>query len=285
MSFGTLYIVATPLGNLEDMSPRAREVLSRVDLVAAEDTRHTGALLRHFGVATPLIALHEHNEREQTERLIALLCQGRSLALASDAGTPLVSDPGFPLVRAARAAGITVSPIPGPSAVIAALSVAGLPSDRFAFEGFAPAKAAARAAFFEALARETRTLVFYESPHRLSDSLVAMREAFGPERAAVLARELTKKFEQVHAAPLGALVEWVAADENRRRGEFVILVHGAEAVAEAAADIDRVLQALLRRLPLKDAVAAAAEITGLKKNALYTRALSLHAPAVKRPRE
>lgn len=285
MSFGTLYIVATPLGNLEDMSPRAREVLSRVDLVAAEDTRHTGALLRHFGVATPLIALHEHNEREQTERLIGLLRQGRSLALASDAGTPLVSDPGFPLVRAARAAGITVSPIPGPSAVIAALSVAGLPSDRFAFEGFPPAKAAARAAFFEALARETRTLIFYESPHRLSESLAAMREAFGPEREAVLARELTKKFEQVHAAPLGALVEWVAADENRRRGEFVILVHGAEAVAEAAADVDRVLQALLRRLPLKEAVATAAEITGLKKNALYTRALSLHAPAAKRSRE
>lgn len=285
MSFGTLYIVATPLGNLEDMSPRAREVLSRVDLVAAEDTRHTGALLRHFGVATPLIALHEHNEREQTERLIALLCQGRSLALASDAGTPLVSDPGFPLVRAARAAGITVSPVPGPSAVIAALSVAGLPSDRFAFEGFPPPKAAARAAFFEALARETRTLIFYESPHRLSESLAAMREAFGPEREAVLARELTKKFEQVHAAPLGALVDWVAADENRRRGEFVVLVHGAEAVAGAAADVDRVLQVLLQRLPLKDAVAAAAEITGLKRNALYTRALSLRAPAMKRPSE
>jgi 16S rRNA (cytidine1402-2'-O)-methyltransferase len=269
--------VATPIGNLEDMTPRAVRVLAAVDLVAAEDTRHSGKLLAHFSIPAKLLAVHEHNEREQLPRLVGLLKEGKSIAFITDAGTPLVSDPGFPLVRAARAAGICVVPVPGACAAIAALSVAGLPSDRFVFEGFLPPKSAARRAALALLREESRTLVFYESPHRILESLADMVEVFGPAREAVLARELTKQFETVRAGTLGELQAWVTGDANQQRGEFVILVHGRSVTADAELDpgVERVLSVLLEELPVSQASALAAKITGVKKNRLYDRALTL----------
>jgi 16S rRNA (cytidine1402-2'-O)-methyltransferase len=274
---GTLYVVATPLGNLGDISRRALEVLGQVDLVAAEDTRHTAKLLTHFGIATPQLSLHEHNEQERAGQVVSRLRAGTSIALVSDAGTPLISDPGYRLVREARAAGVKVVPVPGPSAVIAALSVSGLPTDRFAFEGFPAAKAGARRRQFDALATEARTLVFYESSHRIGASLADMRDAFGPEREAVLARELTKTFEQVHAAPLGALVEWLEADANRQRGEFVVMVEGHRAGDESMDELEasRVLAILLGELPVKAAAKVAAQLLDRPRNALYDLALRL----------
>ena len=273
---GTLYVVATPIGNLEDMTPRAIRILSEVDLIAAEDTRHSGKLLKHFGIEAKTEALHEHNERSQVPRLIEILQAGKSIAFITDAGTPLVSDPGFHLVRSARQAGLTVIPVPGACAAIAALSAAGLPSDRFVFEGFPPAKSAARRAVFEKLREEARTLIFYESPHRILESLKEMAEIFGPEREAVLARELTKQFETVRNGTLTELSEWVKRDPHQQLGEFVILIHGVpraerEAVNEEA---ERVLRILLEELPVSQAAALAAKITGLKKNRLYEYALS-----------
>ncbi|QDW67132.1 16S rRNA (cytidine(1402)-2'-O)-methyltransferase [Luteimonas granuli] len=267
---GTLHVVATPIGNLADLSPRALETLRSVDAVCAEDTRHTRHLLAHFGIERPLQALHEHNEAEVAERLVARLAAGESLALVSDAGTPLVSDPGFRLVRAAREAGIRVSPVPGPSAIIAALSVAGLPSDRFAFEGFLPAKAGARRERLAALAGEVRTLVFYESSHRIADTLADCVAAFGGERPAVLARELTKLFETVLDGPLSGLQARVDADPDQRRGEFVLLVQGAGDDADAKIAEGRRIYALLAT-ELKPSVAAklAAEISGAPRKALY----------------
>lgn len=273
---GVLYVVATPIGNLDDISPRALKVLAEVDLVAAEDTRHSGNLLGHFGIKTPLVSLHEHNEAERADWLIAKLKQGKCVALVSDAGTPLISDPGFDLVRAARRAGITVSPIPGACALVAALSVSGLPTDRFVFEGFLPAKSAARRERLALLSAETRTLVFYESVHRLPESLQDMAAVFGSGRTAVLARELTKLHEGVREAPLADLAEWARSDANAGKGEVVLLVAGASAGAGGSdADAERVLKALLKELPVKQAASLAAEITGLKKNALYERALEL----------
>ena len=274
---GTLYVVATPIGNLEDMTPRAIRILSEVDLIAAEDTRHSGKLLKHFGIEAKTEALHEHNERSQVPRLIEILQAGKSIAFITDAGTPLVSDPGFHLVRSARQAGLSVIPVPGACAAIAALSAAGLPSDRFVFEGFPPAKSAARRAVFEKLREEARTLIFYESPHRILESLEEMTEIFGPEREAVLARELTKQFETVRSGTLTELSEWVKRDPHQQLGEFVILIHGVpraerEAVNEEA---ERVLRILLEELPVSQAAALAAKITGLKKNKLYEYALSL----------
>ena len=274
---GTLYVVATPIGNLEDMTPRAIRILSEVDLIAAEDTRHSGKLLKHFGIEAKTEALHEHNERSQVPRLIEILQAGKSIAFITDAGTPLVSDPGFHLVRSARQAGLTVIPVPGACAAIAALSAAGLPSDRFVFEGFPPAKSAARRAVFEKLREEARTLIFYESPHRILESLKEMTEIFGPEREAVLARELTKQFETVRNGTLTELSEWVNRDPHQQLGEFVILIHGVprkerEAVDEEA---ERVLRILLGELPVSQAAALAAKITGLKKNRLYEYALNL----------
>ncbi len=270
---GKLFIVATPIGNLEDLTPRARQTLAEVDLIAAEDTRHTGRLLSHIGVKTRLLALHDHNEEQAVPKLIAALQSGQSIALVSDAGTPLVSDPGYRLVRAAHASGIAVSPIPGASAVTAALSVAGLPTDRFCFEGFLPAKKAARLSVLETLSRETRTLVFYESVHRIADALADMCDVFGDERTAFIGRELTKMHEQCVQETLGFLRDKVAAGSIVGKGEFVIVVAGCEELAESSLEIDRLLEALAARLSAKDAARVAAEATGLKRNDLYKRLL------------
>jgi 16S rRNA (cytidine1402-2'-O)-methyltransferase len=267
---GTLHVVATPIGNLADLSPRARDTLAAVAAICAEDTRHTRQLLAHHGIDKPLLALHEHNEGEVAQRLVARLLAGESLALVSDAGTPLVSDPGFRLVRAARAAGIRVSPLPGPCAFVAALSVAGLPSDRFAFEGFLPARASARRERLARLAGEARTLAFYESAHRIADSLADMATAFGTDRPAVLARELTKLFETVLDGPLGELRDRVAADPNQRKGEFVVLVQGVGEDADARIAEGRRLYAKLgEHLPPSTAAKLAAELSGAPRKALY----------------
>ena len=269
----TLHVVATPIGNLADLSPRAQEVLRAVAAICAEDTRHTGQLLSHFGIAKPLVALHDHNEEAMAERVVARLLGGESLALVSDAGTPLVSDPGFRLVRAARAAGVKVSPVPGACAAIAALSVAGLPSDRFVFEGFLPAKAAARRERLHKLAGETGTLVFYESSHRIAESLADMAAAFGDERPAVVARELTKLFETVLDGSLAQLRAAVEADDNQRKGEFVVMVQGVGDDAEAQLVEGRRLYAKLsEHLPPSTAAKLAAELSGAPRKSLYGQA-------------
>lgn len=273
---GTLYVVATPIGNLDDISTRALRVLREVALVAAEDTRHSARLLQHFGIETPLAACHEHNEREQGGRFLAKLEAGENVALISDAGTPLISDPGYHLVRQARAAGFAVVPVPGACALIAALSAAGLASDRFIFEGFLPAKAAGRRARLEQVREESRTLIFYEAPHRILECLEDMRAVFGDERPALLARELTKTFETLKGLPLGELCAWVAGDSNQQRGECVVLVAGwqaPEGEEAISAEALRVLDLLLAEMPLKRAAALAAEITGVRKNLLYQVAL------------
>lgn len=270
MPAGTLFIVATPIGNLADLSPRALETLRQVAAICAEDTRRSGQLLTHFGIERPLVALHEHNEDALAQHIVARLQAGESLALVSDAGTPLVSDPGYRVVRAARAAGIPVSPVPGACAAIAALSVAGLPSDRFVFEGFLPAKASARRDHLAQLAGETRTLVFYESSHRIAESLADMRAAFGDERPAVLARELTKLFETVLDGNLAGLQRKVDTDDNQRKGEFVVIVQGAGEDADAQIAEGRRVYALLNaHLPPSAAAKLAAEITGAPRKALY----------------
>jgi 16S rRNA (cytidine1402-2'-O)-methyltransferase len=278
---GVLYIVATPIGNLGDWSTRAREVLSSVDLIAAEDTRHSRPLLQYFGIGTPLVALHAHNENERVDELVERLCAGQSLALISDAGTPLVSDPGFPLVRAALLAGVQVSPIPGASAVMAALSVGGLPSDRFIFEGFLPARASARRARLEVFKQETRTVIFFEAPHRLLESLQDMAQVMGAEREATLARELTKTFETVRMAPLGELVEWVADDKDQQRGESVVLLRGAEAEVapiQTGVSQEALLNSLLKHgVSVKTAAAIAEEVLGGRKKAYYQYCLDVQA--------
>ena len=267
---GTLHVVATPIGNLGDLSPRALETLKRVDAICAEDTRHTRQLLAHFGLERPLLALHEHNEGDAAAPLVARLLAGDSLALVSDAGTPLVSDPGFRLVRAARAAGVRVSPVPGPSALVAALSAAGLPSDRFVFEGFLPAKAKARREHLQALAVEPRTLIFYESSHRIEETLADMAMAFGEERPAVVARELTKLFETVLDGGLAGLVRRVREDANQRKGEFVVLVQGAPEAADAkVAEGRRLYARLCEHLPPSTAAKLAADLSGAPRKALY----------------
>jgi len=267
---GTLHVVATPIGNLADLTPRAQEVLRTVAAICAEDTRRSGQLLSHFGIDRPLLALHEHNEEALAQRIVARLLGGDSLALVSDAGTPLVSDPGYRLVRAAREAGVRVSPVPGACAAIAALSVAGLPSDRFSFEGFLPAKASARRERLLRLASEPRTLVFYESAHRIVESLADCRAAFGDARPAVLARELTKLFETVLDGSLAELQARVEADDNQRKGEFVLIVQGAGDDADAQlAEGRRVYATLSEHLPPSTAAKLAAEITGAPRKALY----------------
>ena len=274
---GVLYVVATPIGNLQDISARALETLGRVALVAAEDTRHSRKLLGHFGIGTPLQALHEHNEREQAQSLLERLAGGEDIALISDAGTPLISDPGFHLVRSARAAGLTVVAVPGPSACIAALSVAGLPTDRFVFEGFLPSKHTARCRRLEVLKDEPRTLVFYESSHRIRECIADMATMIGGEREAVIARELTKTFETSRGGTLRELLDWLQGDNNQQRGEFVIMLHGRpeRAADELHSGDRRVLEVLLEELPLKQAASLAARITGVPKNRLYDAGLEL----------
>jgi 16S rRNA (cytidine1402-2'-O)-methyltransferase len=273
---GTLYVVATPIGNLGDMSPRAVAVLSGVARIAAEDTRHSAVLLRHFGIGTPVTALHEHNERQAVEGLVERLRAGEALALISDAGTPLISDPGYHLVRAVHAAGLRVVPIPGPSAVMAALSASGLATDQFLFVGFLPSKAGPRRAALEGLAREPRTLVLFEAPHRVAETLVDLAAVFGEGREATLARELTKTFETVRRLPLGALRAFVAADTDQQRGEVVLVVAGAPAeepadgLSEAA---KRVAAILAEELPLKQAAALTARLTEAKRNRVYQHLL------------
>ena len=268
---GKLWIVATPIGNLDDLSARAQAILRQVDLVAAEDTRHSAALLQHYAISTRRVALHEHNEQKASADLVQKMRNGAQIALISDAGTPLVSDPGFRLVRAAREAGIVVSPVPGACAAIAALSVAGLPSDRFVFEGFLPAKPAAQRAHLQALSGETRTLIFYESSHRIVEALDDLAAVFGGDRHAVVARELTKLFETVLDGALADLTARVKADANQQRGEFVVLVAGAGDEADAArlAEGRRVFELLRKDLPPGRAAKLAAEITGAARNALY----------------
>lgn len=274
ISEGTLYIVPTPIGNLGDITRRALEILQAVDLIAAEDTRHTGLLLQHFAINARLFALHDHNEQQKAQTLLAKLQDGQSVALVSDAGTPLINDPGYHLVRTCREAGVRVVPLPGPCAAIAALSAAGLPSDRFCYEGFLPAKPKGRRDALQALEQEPRTLIFYESTHRLLDSLADICAVLGDARYVVLARELTKTWESIHGAPVGELLAWVQEDENRRKGEMVLIVEGHKADEEALpAEALRTLALLQAELPLKKAAALAAEIHGVKKNALYKYAL------------
>ena len=257
-----LYIVATPIGNLADMSQRAIEILQSVDVIAAEDTRHSGFLLQHFAIKTPSVSLHDHNEQQRSETLLTRLQQGESIALISDAGTPLISDPGYKLVSLVREHGIPVIPIPGSCAVIAALSASGLPSDRFSFEGFLPSKQGARLQTLEKLAADTRTLIFYDSPRRLQSTLTDM--------------VVTKLHETINTKPLAKLLEWVSNDANQQRGECVVLVEGAKQHQDASeVEVNRVLGLLLKELPVKKAAAITSSLLGISKNNAYDMALKL----------
>lgn len=273
---GTLYVVATPIGNLQDITLRAVQVLKEVDRIAAEDTRHAAPLLKHLSINKPSISLHEFNERERLSIIVDYLHEGESIALISDAGTPLISDPGFHLVREARAEGIKVVPIPGPCAAIAALSVSGLPTDKFTFEGFLPPKPEARRNRLATLLHETRTMIFYEAPHRLFSTLETLASVFGSERSAVVARELTKIHESVIAESLASLIAHYKENESEQRGEIVILVAGIKEEKSASKEVipEQVLDILLEELPLKQAAALASKITGERKNILYELALS-----------
>ena len=277
---GSLFVVATPIGNLGDMVPRALEILQSADLVCAEDTRHSGRLLQHFGIRTPLVAHHEHSSATEQERILQTLREGGTVALISDAGTPLISDPGFDLIRTARREGITVIPVPGACAAIAALSVAGMATDRFIFEGFLPAKSAARRSRLEALTTERASLVFYESPHRILDSLQDTAAVLGGAREAFFAREMTKAYETYLFDTLDGLCDRVASDSDQRRGEIVVVVSGAGGAADEAVEREgeRVLHLLLGDLPVKRAAALAARITGDSKNRLYQLALQADRP-------
>ena len=274
---GALYIVATPIGNLADMSQRAIDVLSHATLIAAEDTRRTGQLLKHFNINTACLAVHEHNERDICERLIGRLMNDESIALVSDAGTPLLSDPGFHLVRAAQEAGIRVIPIPGPSALVTALSAAGLPTDHFCFEGFLSSKAGVRHKQLESRKTVSETLIYYEAPHRILATLETMLDVFGANRPMVLAREMTKTFETFLRGTIGEVLQRVRDDSNQQKGEMVILLHGAPIpdAAEVDPQTDRLLTLLLEELPVKQAARLAARISGKKKNILYKRALEI----------
>jgi len=266
----TLYVVATPIGNLGDISQRAIAVLQGVDSIAAEDTRHSARLCQYFDIRTPLQAYHDHSDEHKVAAFLDRIEQGASLALISDAGTPLISDPGFRLVKLARQRGIQVVPIAGACAFVAALSAAGLPSDRFTFEGFLPSKSGARQRQLEALASETRTLIFYESPHRIVDSLSDMVVAFGGERELVLARELSKTFETFIPGTAASVLEAVQADRNQQKGEMVVMVAGAETQVEKIDPaVEHIMRSLLAELPIKQAAKIAAQITGLKKKVLY----------------
>jgi len=271
-----LYVVATPLGNLRDITLRALDILASVAAIAAEDTRRTRQLLSHYQISVRLIALHEHNEGRAAQQLIALLSEGKSVAYVTDAGTPGISDPGALLVSRVRAAGLCVIPIPGPSAVTAALSVAGISAQQFLFCGYLSSKPAHRREALRALSRLPYTLVFYEAPHRLSSAIGDMEKCLGPERIIVIAREISKLFESFHRCLLGEACAWLEADSNRTRGEFVLVVEGVSgARADAVEGSQRALEVLLRELPLRQAVSLAAEITGAHRKAMYKRALEL----------
>jgi 16S rRNA (cytidine1402-2'-O)-methyltransferase len=273
---GRIELVATPIGNLADLSPRAREVLANADIIAAEDTRHTAGLLRHIGVHKPLFSLHEHNEGQRLHELLGRVHDGALLAVVSDAGTPLVSDPGFMLLRAALDAGLQVGAVPGPSALLAALSLSGLPVDRFCFEGFLPPRGAARREQLRALAGETRTMVFFEAPHRIVETLGDMAQAFGGERPAAVARELTKMHESVYRGSLARLLQMAADDANFTRGEITLVVAGAEAAAPDEAFVLKALELLGAELPPSRAAAVVAQLTGRRKAEVYAL---LHQPA------
>ena len=268
-----LYVLATPIGNVCDITLRALHVLAIADAVACEDTRNTSQLLQRYGLSKHLLAAHEHNEREAAAKIVERLRQGERIALVSDAGTPAVSDPGARVVDAVRAAGLQVVPLPGASAAVTALSASGLEDQRFHFVGFLPPKARQRETALQELASMQAALVFYEAPHRIADTVQAMLQVFGPQRQVVLGRELTKLFESIHRCPLGEAPAWLEEDANRQRGEFVVLVQGAPPSDGSQADAERVLRILLEELPVKQAAALAAQITGQKKNALYERAL------------
>ncbi len=274
---GTLYIVATPIGNLKDITLRAVKILESVDWVAAEDTRHTRPLLQNLGINKTLISLHEHNEKSRSEQLLEKLRNGENGALVSDAGTPLINDPGYYLVKLLRETGVDVVPIPGPSAVITALCAAGLPTARFSYEGFLPAKSNKRLAVLATLVEDVRTLVFYESPHRVVASLTDFQTAFGPEREMVVARELTKKFEQFVSGTIAEVVEYFTVNSDKVRGEFVFMVGGAdekEAVELSAMD-ELILTLLKQNLPVKQISAIVADYAGIKKKPIYNRVLEL----------
>ena len=271
-----LYIVATPIGNLSDMSQRAIEVLQQVDVIAAEDTRHSGFLLQHFAIKTPSISLHDHNEQQRSETLLEKLQQGESIALISDAGTPLISDPGYKLVSLVREHNIRVVPVPGSCAVITALSASGLASDRFSFEGFLPSKQGARQQALQMLVDESRTMIFYDAPRRLNGTLSDMVEVFGDDRPACLARELTKLHETITTQPLRELLEWVSEDSNQLKGECVLLVEGVKQQKDASeTEINRVLGLLLKELPVKKAAAITSSLLEVSKNTAYDMALKL----------
>ena len=280
---GRLYVVATPIGNLGDLSVRAREILQNSTLIASEDTRHTGVLLKHFGIETPQLSLHGHNETQRVPELISRLREGAAISLVSDAGTPAISDPGFELVRAAAAAGIEVIAVPGPCAAVAALSIGALPTDRFCFEGFLPVRGAARRKRLESLIAEPRTLVVYEAPHRIFDTLEDCAKVLGEERQAVVARELTKMHESIYRGSLGDLIAQADTDVDFGRGEIVLLIGAAPQAAEDGergadghgGELDRVLTVLLAELPLKQAARLAAQIAGVRDNEAYKRALHL----------
>lgn len=271
-----LYVVATPIGNLQDMTPRAVEVLQQVDLIAAEDTRHSARLMSHFGINTRLISVHEHNERQRIETIVHKLSEGDSIALISDAGTPVISDPGYVVVKGVRDAGFKVVPVPGCVAFVAALSAAGLATDRFIFEGFLPHKSTARKQHLSQFIDESRTVVFYESPHRILSSLEDMQTVFGEERRIAIARELTKTYETIHSDTVSNVVAWMSADANQQKGEFVVIVEGKPATKEVQLDAAalQVLDVLLAELPVSQAASLAAKITGLKKKVLYQAALN-----------
>ncbi len=275
-----LYVVATPIGNLADITLRALEVLRGVDLIACEDTRHARHLLDHHGITVPTLALHQHNENQAADKLVRLLGEGRRIALVSDAGTPGVSDPGARTVAAVRAAGFRVIPLPGPNAAVAAMSAAGLEDPRFLFVGFLPAKAGARRRAIEEVAAVDAALVFYEAPHRVTETLAELVELLEPQREVVIARELSKMFEQIVRMPLADAPAWLAADANHLRGEFVLVVSGPPPRVGMDGETERILAALLAELPVKQAAKLAAEITGQPKNALYARALELKDGAV-----
>ena len=275
MISGALYVVATPIGNLEDFSPHAVRILKEAALILAEDTRHSAILLNHYGIKTPVLGFHEHNEQKLMSQIIGKLKAGEPIALISDAGTPLINDPGYSLVTAAHAEHIRVSPIPGPSAIISALSVSGLPTDRFIYEGFLPSRDTARKKRLAQLSNEDRTLVFYEVPHRICDSIADMISCFGPEREATLAKELTKHYETICKDTLANLLFWLNEKKERQKGEFVLLVRGCNSQDVDESECIRTLEILLKHMSVKDAAAVAAMLLKDNRNRMYQLALNL----------